>query len=406
MKHPLFTSTEILLPKEHFESWAVIACDQFTSNADYWKKTEELTHGHPSTLRLIYPEYYLGKTDPDAVTEEINRNMQAYLEGDVYRRYPNAMIYIERIQSDGRMRAGIVGAVDLDAYDYTPGSKAAIRATEATVLERIPPRVAIRRNAPTELPHVMMLLDDRKCEIIEPLASLAANRGMEKLYDFDLMQEGGHLTGYLIPKDIQEKISNAVEILGECHGGMSMAVGDGNHSLATAKECRRLSPTEQNRYALCELVNLYSPALSFEPIYRTVEHVDPTALLSAFRTYLEEHTDPDGINAPQDITFVTHNESTVIHIEHPPHALAVGTVQAFLDAYLPELPRAVIDYIHGEDEVARIVSHTDACGFLYDCMKKEELFPAVEREGVLPRKTFSMGHARDKRYYMEVKEIK
>ncbi len=405
MKHPLFTSAEILLPKENFESWAVIACDQFTSNADYWRETEALTHGHPSALHLIYPEYYLGKTDPKDVTERINRTMREYLEGDVYRRYPNAMLYIERIQSDGRMRAGIVGAVDLDAYDYTPGSNAAVRATEATVLERIPPRVAIRRDAPTELPHVMMLLDDRKCEIIEPLAALAADGKMQKVYDFDLMQGGGHLCGYLIPADLQARISDAVEALGALHGGMSMAVGDGNHSLATAKECRRLSPTEKNRYALCELVNLYSPALSFEPIYRTAEHVDPAALLAAFHAYLAAHVDTSGINAPQDITFVTSASREVIHVEHPPHALAVGTVQAFLDAYLPTVPDAVIDYIHGEDEVEKIVSTPNSCGFLYDCMQKDELFPAVAREGVLPRKTFSMGHARDKRYYVEVREI-
>lgn len=405
MKHPLFTSADILLPKENFENWAVIACDQFTSNSDYWRETEALTNGHPSALHLIYPEYYLGKTDPNEVTERINRTMREYLEGDVYRHYPNAMIYIERIQSDGRMRAGIVGAVDLDAYDYTPGSNAAVRATEATVLERIPPRVAIRRDAPTELPHVMMLLDDRKCEIIEPLATLATEGGMEKLYDFDLMQGGGHLCGYLIPADLQARISNAVEALGSLHGGMSMAVGDGNHSLATAKECRRLSPTEKNRYALCELVNLYSPALSFEPIYRTVEHIDPEALLAAFHDYLAAHADESGVNAPQDITFVTRSDRKTIHVAHPPHALAVGTVQAFLDAYLPTLPGAAIDYIHGEDEVQKIVSTPNSCGFLYDCMQKDELFPAVAREGVLPRKTFSMGHARDKRYYVEVREI-
>ncbi len=407
MKDALFCAAEILLPKEGFECWSVIACDQFTSNGAYWEETNALTAGKPSTRHIIYPEYYLGKTDAKEVAGRINQTMQDYLNGEVYASYPDAMIYIERLQSDGRVRAGLVGCVDLDAYDYHVGTTAAIRATEMTVLERIPPRVAVRRDAPTELPHVMMLMDDDKCEIIEPLGEMARDGRMQKLYDFDLMQGGGHLTGYLVPRELHERLSAQVAALGAKHGGMALAVGDGNHSLATAKACREEGRTAANRYALCELVNLYSPALSFEPIYRTVEQVDPVALLAAFREYLDSHADTTGLNRAQVVTFVTADTRETIRIPHPPHALAVGTVQQFLDAYLPQVEGAVIDYIHGEDEVASIVSEApDACGFLYDCMQKDELFDAVAREGVLPRKTFSMGHARDKRYYTEVHKIK
>ncbi len=404
MKNTIFAPADILLPRGDFERWSVIACDQFTSNEEYWEEVNRATAGIPSTRHLIYPEVYLGKSDAAAVTVAINRAMQEYLDGGVYEEYADALIYVERVQSDGRLRAGLVGAVDLDQYDYTEGSSSRIRATEKTVLERIPPRVEVRKNAPTELPHVLMLLDDAECTVIEPLAALARDGKLQRVYDFDLMQSGGHITGYLVPREMNEKLCALVEALGERHGGMTLAVGDGNHSLATAKACRELSRTEINRYALCELVNIHSEALSFEPIYRTVENVDTDALLAAFKQYISQGA-PTG-NKAQTVTFVTKNGREEITVENPPHALAVGTVQLFLDAYLPTLAGAVIDYIHGEDEVAAVVAKANACGFLYDCMGKSDLFDAVEREGVLPRKTFSMGHARDKRYYTEVRKIR
>lgn len=279
-----------------------------------------------------------------------------------------------------------------------------IRTTEKTVLERIPPRVAIRRDAPVELPHVLMLMDDVGCEIIEPLSALAKDGGMETVYDFDLMQGGGHLRGYLVPREMQGALCEKIEALASLHGGMVLAVGDGNHSLATAKACREENPTEINRYALCELVNIHSKALDFEPIFRTVENVDTEALYEAFLRYVAAHT--DSRNASQCVTFVTREERREIEITQPPHPLAVGTVQAFLDEYLASCPDAILDYIHGEDEVTSIASRESACGFLYGGMGKSELFDAVERGGALPRKTFSMGHARDKRYYTELRKIR
>ena len=403
MKNYIFAPANILLPKKDFEKWSVIACDQFTSRPDYWEQVKEIAGDAPTTLSLIYPEVYLGKTDSAKMTESINNAMQNYLDSDIYTEYKDAFIYVERIQSDGKMRAGIVGAVDLDEYDYNLGSTSRVRATEKTVLERIPPRVEIRKNAPTELPHVLMLADDIKKAIVEPLGELAKQGKMEKLYDFDLMLGGGHITGYLVPAEMNDAVCEKIEALGELHSGITLAVGDGNHSLATAKAVRELNRTEINRYALCELVNIHSEALEFEPIYRTAENVDVDNIFEAFKNFLGDKITADG---EQKIIFVAGDKKETIYVKNPPHALPVGTVQIFLDEYLKDHPDMVVDYIHGEDEVLEIAKKTYSCGFIYDGMGKSELFTAVEKEGVLPRKTFSMGHARDKRYYTEVRKIK
>ena len=405
MKKNIFSPTNILLPKQNFEAWSVIACDQFTSNEEYWQAVKAAAGENPTTLNLIYPEVYLGKTDAQEVTANINNAMQQYVADGIFAEYPNALIYVERTQRDGKVRCGIVGSVDLDEYDYNEGSTSRVRATEKTVLERIPPRVEIRKNATLELPHILMLMDDTARSIVEPLASLAASGAMQKLYDFDLMLDGGHLCGYLVPEDLQEGICQKIEALGELHGGITLAVGDGNHSLATAKACRALGATECNRYALCEVMNIHSDALVFEPIFRTVEGVDAMELLADFRAYLADPANQNANNAPQEITFVSGSLHEVIVAERPPHALAVGTVQQFLDAYLVGKEGAVIDYIHDEEELLSLAANGKTSGFLYGCMGKSELFDAIEQEGVLPRKTFSMGSARDKRYYTEARKI-
>lgn len=405
MKKTIFSPTDILLPKQNFEAWSVIACDQFTSNEEYWQSVKERAGDIPSTINLIYPEVYLGKTDAAEMTANINNAMQKYLSDGVFEEYSNALIYVERTQRDGLVRCGIVGAVDLDAYDYNEGSTSRVRATEKTVLERIPPRVEIRKNATLELPHILMLMDDTARAIVEPLAEVAKSGAMQKLYDFDLMLDGGHLCGYLIPAELQEEICQKIEALGALHGGITLAVGDGNHSLATAKACRGLGATDCNRYALCEVMNIHSEALVFEPIFRTVEGIDAAQLLADFRAYLADAANQNPNNAPQEITFVCGTLREVVIAEQPPHALAVGTVQQFLDAYLADKADAVIDYIHDEDELLSLCGDGKTCGFLYGCMGKSELFDAIEKEGVLPRKTFSMGSARDKRYYTEARKI-
>ena len=405
MKKNIFSPTNILLPKQNFEAWSVIACDQFTSNEEYWQSVKTAAGENPTTLNLIYPEVYLGKTDAREVTANINNAMQQYVADGIFEEYPNALIYVERTQRDGKVRCGIVGAVDLDEYDYNEGSTSRVRATEKTVLERIPPRVEIRKNAPLELPHILMLMYDTARSIIEPLASLAASGAMQKLYDFDLMLDGGHLCGYLIPEDMQDGICQKIEVLGDLHGGITLAVGDGNHSLATAKACRALGATECNRYALCEVMNIHSEALVFEPIFRTVEGIDANELLADFCAYLADSANQNAGNAPQEITFVSGSLREVIVAERPPHALAVGTVQQFLDAYIVGKEGAVIDYIHDEEELLSLCANGKTSGFLYGCMGKSELFDAIEKEGVLPRKTFSMGSSRDKRYYTEARKI-
>ena len=406
MKKSLFNPADILLPKGDYEKWSVIACDQFTSRVDYWEDVKKIAGDAPSVINLIYPEVYLGKTDAQETVKSINVKMLEYIGSGVFEEYKDSFIYVERIQSDGRLRAGIVGAVDLEKYDYNEGSTSEIRATEKTVLERIPPRVQIRKDASLELPHILMLIDDAEKTFIEPLAALAENGKMQKLYDFTLMLGGGSIKGYLVPKEYNEKIVAAVEALGNKNGGIALAVGDGNHSLATAKACYALNPNETTRYALTELVNLHSPALEFEPIYRTAENVDAENVYAEFIAFLNKNGAKVSENGKQKITFVAGECEKTVKIDNPPHVLAVGTVQLFLDEYIKTNTKAEIDYIHGEDEVISIAKKPDACGFIYDCLTKAELFPAVAKEGVLPRKTFSMGHARDKRYYTEARKIK
>lgn len=406
MKKCLFTPSDILLPKENFEKWSVIACDQFTSRVDYWEDVKKIADGAPSTVNLIYPEVYLGKTDARETVEKINSEMVKYIENGVFEEYKDAFIYVERVQSDGRLRAGIVGAVDLEKYDYNEGSTSEIRATEKTVLERIPPRVQIRKDASLELPHILMLIDDAEKTVIEPLAALAESGKMRKLYDFTLMLGGGSIKGYLVPKEYHEKIMDGINALADKNGGITLAVGDGNHSLATAKACYALNPNETTRYAITELVNLHSPALEFEPIYRTVEKVDAENVYAEFIKFLDKNGSAVSESGNQKITFVAGKTERTVKIENPPHVLAVGTVQLFLDEYIKSHTEAEVDYIHGEDEVISIAEKPNSCGFLYDCLTKAELFPAVAKEGVLPRKTFSMGHAKDKRYYTEARKIK
>jgi uncharacterized protein (DUF1015 family) len=331
------------------------------------------------------------------------------------------MICLERTQSDGTVRTGIVGAVDLECYDYTKGSQSLIRATEGTVLERIPPRVAVRRGAPLELPHVMLLIDDPHATVIEPIASDCTKK--QPIYDFDLMLGGGHAAGYLLDAEEQSRVCAALGALIEPdaiaarYGDESLApllfaVGDGNHSLATAKasyeeikaqigaEAARSHPA---RYALAEVVNLHDEALQFEPIYRVVFGADRLDLLAKLK---ENVSALKGSAAAQSITVVMGDEEELLTIPTPEQQLTVGTLQRFLDAYLREHPEASVDYIHGEDSLRSLAKEDGAIGFLFDGMEKNDLFRTVLYDGALPRKTFSMGHAQDKRYYLECRKIR
>lgn len=389
-----FSSADILLPKSNFENWAVIACDQYTSEPEYWEKVKTAAGNKPSALNIVLPEVYLSADNSERI-EKINKNMQEYLDSDIFTAYNDSLIFVERIQSDGKCRRGIVGKIDLESYDYHAGTTAEIRATEQTVLSRIPPRVEIRKNAPLELPHVMLLFDDVKDQIF---SYLVTNKDkFEKAYDFTLMCNAGSITGYLLDEAAKETVLSMLEDLKQQNDGFLFCVGDGNHSLATAKECYNLNKTEASRYALTEIVNIHDTALQFEPIYRVVFGINPEELLDELVKTLGEGT--------QKFTCIYGDTVKEIGV-NPTAKLAVGTLQAFLDEYVKNHPEAEIDYIHGEDSLKKLASRPNAIGFIFDGMQKSELFEAVNADGSLPRKTFSMGHADDKRFYIEARKIK
>lgn len=389
-----FSEADILLPKENFENWATIACDQYTSEPEYWDAAAVAAGEKPSALNIVLPEVYLSDDNSRRINK-INENMQQYLDTGIFNEYSDSLIYVERIQSDGRLRQGIVGKIDLESYDYRSGTNAEIRATEQTVLSRIPPRVEIRKNAPLELPHVMLLFDDVKNTIFSYLESNKSD--FETVYDFTLMCNAGSIKGYLLNDQAKDFVLSQFDNLKQQNDGFLFCVGDGNHSLATAKECYNQNPTADSRYALVEVVNIHDKALEFEPIYRVVFGVDPETIIDSFIKTVGEGT--------QKFTCVYGDTVREIAVQ-PTAKLAVGTLQAFLDDYIKEHPEAEIDYIHGEESLKKLASRKNAIGFLFDGMQKSELFDAVNSDGSLPRKTFSMGHADDKRFYIEARKIK
>lgn len=417
----IFKEADILLPdfnKTDGTRWACIACDQYTSEPHFWESARKIVGDAPSTLDLILPEVYLSESDER--TKKINEAMESYARS-VLVSHPDSMIYLERTQSDGKVRRGIVGAIDLEEYDYSRGAQSAIRATEGTVLERIPPRVKVRRDAPIELPHVMLLIDDDRKTIIEKIAERRDH--LPTAYQFPLMQNGGYVRAYWLDKAEQEFVTDALSCLVTAdemerrYGDASLspllfAVGDGNHSLATAKACYELTKEtigveaakqHPSRYALCEIVNLHDDALDFEPIYRVVFNADVDSLLAEMKKYADSLS---GSERPQSVDIVRLGKVERFCFENPVSQLTVGTLQAFLDAYKLDHPEIEIDYIHGTDSTRSLVNNERTVGFIFDGMSKDQLFKTVIFDGALPRKTFSMGHADDKRFYIEARKIK
>ena len=417
-----FYPADILLPKDvDMTKWAVVACDQFTSQPEYWQVVEDTVGNAPSTLRLILPEAKLNDPDVEQSIADINSTMEQYLESGVFQTLSDSLLYMERTQSDGKIRHGLIGMIDLEQYDFTPGSGALIRATEGTVLSRIPPRVRVREHAPIELPHVMLLIDDPDRTVIAPLT--AASGEMEKVYDFELQQGGGHLRGWKLTDIQMDGVAAALE--GLCTDaemqkkyGLSgaapllFAVGDGNHSLATAKQCyenlKKVTPESQwgtlpARYALVEVVNNHDHALQFEPIHRVLFGVQPDQVLEAFKSFYPEAY--EGRGEGHVIAYTCAEHTGFLTVPNPKVQLAVGTLQTFLDAYVQEYGGEV-DYIHGDDVTDELGGKAGNIGFKLPAMGKEQLFKTVMTDGVLPRKTFSMGHAQDKRYYVEARRIK
>lgn len=420
MKHTL-NPADILLPEgAEYSKWSVVACDQYTSEPEYWKRVSSFVGGAPSALYITLPEVYLEKPDVEQRIREINKKMEEYLHGSLFRECSGSLIYTERTQYDGAVRQGLIGMVDLEEYDYHKGSQSLIRATEGTVLERIPPRVRVRKNAALEIPHIMLLIDDEKEEVFGPLSIEKAD--LEKVYDFGLMEKGGSVAGYLLDDSSKARVIKALDKLADQaefqnkygvkgKGVLQFAVGDGNHSLATAKECyeqlkaelsEEKAKTHPARYALVELVNLHSPALEFEPIHRVVFDVDPEKMMDGLSKFYQVSFEPsDG----QYFGFSYGKKEGTVWVKNPSSNLAVGTLQNFIDAYVKENGGRV-DYIHGADVVVKLTAKPGCIGFILPAMDKSALFPTVILDGVLPRKTFSMGHAWDKRYYLESRKIR
>ncbi len=415
-----FKKGNILLPKNtDMTKWSVVACDQYTSEKDYWEEVEQIVGDYPSTLKLTLPEIYLEENDVEERIKRINDNMQKLIDEKFFTEYKDSMIYLERTQADGKVREGVMGIVDLEDYSYEKGSETLIRATEKTVIERIPPRVKIRENAPLEFPHIMILIDDDKKDIIESLKEEVKED--DKVYDFELMQNGGHIKGYKLSDKSIEEIESKLEVLRDPEnfskkydvtnkGVLLFAMGDGNHSLATAKTCYENLKKELNeeeylnhpaRYALVELVNLHSQALEFEAIHRVIFDTDINNLLSEMKKYYNINKEGNG----QEVEVITKDMDEVWYIENPKSNISVGSVQIFLDEYL-ENHKGKIDYIHGEEVVKNFAKEDNNLGLIFKSMKKEELFKTVIVDGALPRKTFSMGHSYDKRFYLEGRKIK
>ena len=418
-----FLPADILFPQvDSMEKWAVIACDQFTSDPAYWERVRQHAEGSPSTINLILPEAELGTPQEAAHTALINRTMAEYLDANVFRTLKDSFVYVERTLENGSIRRGLIGMVDLDAYDYSTGSVSPIRATERTVVERIPPRMRVRREAPVELPHILMLADDAGRTLVEPVA--AQKDRLPLLYEGELALGGGFVRGWAVEDPaLIAQIENALTVLGSQEefdkkypdatrrDPLTLAVGDGNHSLASAKACweevkRGLTPQETvvhpARFAMVELENIHDDALRMEPIHRVLFGVDQKKFMDAFRAAYPNAYEGKGDG--HTIEFVWNGESRFITVPDPKVQLAVGTLQGVIDQYLKD-NGGEVDYIHGDDVTRELGGKPGNMGFLLPAMGKEQLFKTVMADGVLPRKTFSMGHAQDKRYYIEARKI-
>jgi hypothetical protein len=432
---------QILLPKNstNMQHWSVIACDQYTSDLDYWQILQQQIGNDISTLNLIFPEVYLNDTDNETRIDDINLHMKQYLNDGSLVDQGKGFILIERKTNQTQSRKGLMIALDLEQYDFHKGAKSLIRATEGTIIERLPPRIKVRQNAPIELPHIMVLIDDPQQTVIEPLF----NSELKKLYDFELIANGGHITGYkidqpaLITQIVQklEKLADPESFRTKYHVEdevMLYAMGDGNHSFATAKAIwEQLKERADNsaeimhhpaRYALVELVNLHDPGLQFEAIHRVLFNVEPKLLLGEMETFFAQRNTPflfAECTTLQDAELEArqnenqHNFPAIIAgrygvccVTAPEYNLAVATLQGFLDHYISKYPATTIDYIHGEETVTELGKQHHCAGFYLPSFSKHSLFKTVIVDGALPRKTFSMGEADEKRFYLESRRIK
>lgn len=386
---------QVLLPKKdvNMEKWCVVACDQYTSQPEYWERLAKFVGNEPSALNLIYPECYLKDNTEQRIAGIID-NMNDYLARDMFRSVDNGLILVERTTPLGNKRYGLMMLVDLTAYSFNPADKALIRATEGTVIERIPPRVEIRKNCPLELPHIILLIDDEKRSVIEPLIA----EHDECLYDTELNMNGGHVKGYHIAdhKRVEDALNELLKRSTEKYGEPFLfAVGDGNHSLATAQACYKANPNEKSKYALVEVENVYDEGIIFEPIHRVVYPTDMDDFVAKFKAQVS--------GSVESKMFVGDKEISITLPENSIEGVAV--VQNFIDGYI-KANGGSLDYIHGEEDLREICAKDNGVGIILKPMAKSALFDYVVKNGVLPRKTFSMGEANEKRYYIEARKIK
>jgi len=393
----VFTPADILLPRvDDMTKWSCIACDQFTAEPEYWREAERIVGSEPSTLRLMLPEAWLGVRDSAAETRKIYAAMKDYVNRGIFRTVEQSFIYVERTLPSGAVRRGLVGKLDLECYDWAPGSATPVRATEGTAESRLPARVEVRRGATLEMPHIMVFIDDPENAVIPSAA------GGEALYDFELMLGGGHIRGSRVTGEAAERLTAALEAP---EGSVRFAMGDGNHSLAAAKRCweqikRNLPESELEthpaRYALAEIVNIHDEAVTFEPIHRVLLETVP-------RGFIEEAAARLPRGKGQAVTLLAGKREMEIETGMP-----LGALVALVDELLGDWRRehgGEPDYIHGDEEARALGGKPSSVGVLLPRLEKAELFPYITEHGPYPKKSFSIGHARDKRYYLECRAI-
>jgi hypothetical protein len=425
---------KVYLPKDgtDLQKWAVIACDQFTSEPQYWADVKQFVGNAPSTLNLIFPEVYLDQSDASERITAIGLAMNDCLQSGTLVPH-EGLIYVERSVA-GKTRHGVMLCLDLECYDYQAGSASLIRATEGTIVDRLPPRIKIRQDAALELPHILVLIDDPQHSVIAPLT--AAKAGFERLYDFELMQGGGHLNAFAVDAESENRVVQALRALaqpqtfaakygvGQDLPVLLFAMGDGNHSLATAKAIwEKKKPLvgmdHPSRFALVEIENVHDQGLQFEAIHRLLFGCKKDILNELKNTFGADFKYTEVASADAMMQRVDSARGTrqaigligggqqfgVIEIDHPRCNLPVGTLQTFLDQFLQDAGAQTLDYVHGADVLKRLALQAGNAGFYFAGMHKSDLFKTVILEGALPRKTFSLGQASEKRFYMEARKI-
>ena len=420
---------QILIPSKacDLKKWAVIACDQYTQDEAYWRRVEAFTRGAPSTMHITLPEIYLEREDAPARISAIKAKMREYLEGAVFAPPLRGFVYVERKTPRGPARRGLVCAIDLERYDWRAEAKAEVRASEETIAARLPARIEIRRGAALESPHIMLLANDPGKTLVEAAGKMAKDEGQgSPLYQTELMEGAGSITAWALAEEAHlAKVADALFFLAEKSAlqdgsRLLFAVGDGNHSLATAKafweECKKAGAGASHpaRYALVEVVNLYDEGLAFEPIHRVIF----SAKLDALAEFIAKKI---GANPQEANSFSEALEFTLAAKERAAFALAAGErallfraetgeiaaaiVQSALDAFLRDNGGSSIDYIHGANEAARLSAMEDTVAVIMPPMAKESFFELVAAKGALPRKAFSLGEADEKRFYLECRKI-